>query len=130
VLYRPAFQLLLGLAVQVLPPSASAQATVDSASQAAGNQPTDRAPRTGDPAERVLACPHLQSLETEEIDYVRAQVYGHGSRKGVRWEVEPYTLTGRAFITTSVNAPRPPSREASSLRRRIQDECSAADTGS
>lgn len=67
--------------------------------------------------------PHLQSLDTNEMDYVRVAVYGRGSVKGLRWEVEAHTLTGRAFIATSVYSPRPPSRQAGALRRKIQQEC-------
>jgi hypothetical protein len=73
--------------------------------------------------------PHFQSIDTEEMDYVRVRIYGRGSQKGLRWEVEAHTLTGRAFIATSVYSPRPPSREASALRRRIQQECKPGGAG-
>jgi hypothetical protein len=127
--------------ILLLPASlGQAQAPADSA----GSQN----PPAVDVAEQVLACarqqglsagfqiqlgalgsvmhlwrPHLQSIDTEEMDYVRVRIFGRGTAKGLRWEVDAHTLTGRAFITTSVYSPRPPSREAGALRRRIQQEC-------
>jgi hypothetical protein len=50
-------------------------------------------------------------------------VYGRGSAKGLRWEVKAHTITGTAMITTSVYSPRPPSRDADRLRRRIEKAC-------
>jgi hypothetical protein len=67
--------------------------------------------------------PYLQSMDTNELDYVRVWVYGRGSAKGFRWEVEAHTITGRAMITTSVYSPRPPSRDADRLRRSIEKSC-------
>jgi hypothetical protein len=67
--------------------------------------------------------PHLQSMDTNEMDYVRTYVYGRGSAQKFRWEVEAHTLTGRAMITTSVYSPRPPSRDAEALKRRILQDC-------
>jgi hypothetical protein len=67
--------------------------------------------------------PHLQSMDTNEIDYVRVHVYGRGSAKGLRWEVKAHTVTGMAMITTSVYSPRPPSRDADRLRRSIEKTC-------
>jgi hypothetical protein len=74
---------------------------------------------------RVLHAwrPHLESIDANETDYVRVRVYGRGSAKGFRWEVEAHTITGRAMITTSVYSPRPPSREAYGLRRSIEKTC-------
>jgi hypothetical protein len=74
--------------------------------------------------------PHLQSMDTNEMDYVRVRVYGRGTAKGFRWEVEAHTVTGRAFISTSVYSPRPPSRDAGALRRRIMQDCKPETSGS
>jgi hypothetical protein len=67
--------------------------------------------------------PHLESIDANEMDYVRVRVYGRGTAKGFRWEVQAHTITGRAMITTSVYSPRPPSREAYRLRRSIEQTC-------
>ncbi|HET6837849.1 MAG TPA: hypothetical protein VFH24_07375, partial [Gemmatimonadales bacterium] len=73
--------------------------------------------------------PHLESIDANEMDYVRVRIYGRGAAKGFRWEVDAHTLVGRAFITTNVYSStlRPPSREAWTLRRRIQQECKPAE---
>jgi hypothetical protein len=141
-----------GLALMLLLPASRAQAQQTSDSTPAPAPPpeaaADASPRSVDIGQQVLACardvglaagfqaqlsfqgsvmhlwrPHLQSLDTNEMDYVRVAVYGRGSVKGLRWEVEAHTLTGRAFIATSVYSPRPPSRQAGALRREIQQEC-------
>jgi hypothetical protein len=70
--------------------------------------------------------PHLQSMDVNETDYVRVSVYGRGSAKGLRWEVDAHTVTGRAFISTSVYSPRPPSRDADALKRGILRDCTPA----
>jgi hypothetical protein len=124
-------------------PDAPAEATADTAAS------------TVDVAQQVLACateaarlagfrwelgplgsvlhlwrPHLEAIDANEMDYVRVWIYGRGTAKGLRWEVDAHTLVGRAFISTSVYSPRPPSREAGALRRRIQQECKPAESGS
>jgi hypothetical protein len=80
---------------------------------------------------RVLHAlkPHLQSMDTNEMDYVWVHVYGRGSAKGLRWEVKAHTITGTAMITTSVYSPRPPSRDADRLRRSIQKNCAPQSAG-
>ncbi len=80
---------------------------------------------------RVLHAwkPHLQSMDTNEMDYVRVHVYGRGSAKGLRWEVKAHTITGTAMITTSVYSPRPPTRDADRLRRTIQKDCAPQSAG-
>jgi hypothetical protein len=74
---------------------------------------------------RVLHAwkPHLQTMDVNEVDYVRVHVYGRGSAKGLRWEVKAHTVTGTAMVTTSVYSPRPPSRDADRLRRSIEKDC-------
>jgi hypothetical protein len=72
---------------------------------------------------------HLESMDTNEMDYVKIRVYGRGSAKGLRWEVDAHTLSGRAFISTSVYSPRPPSRDATALRRGILHDCTPDASG-
>jgi hypothetical protein len=150
-------QLSLTLIFLVPAHLAQAQEPIDSsglAMPATQGSKSENPPPSVDVADQVLACarqeafsvgfqaqlstlgsllhlwrPHLQSIDTEEMDYVRVRIYGRGSQKGLRWEVDAYTLTGRAFIATSVYSPRPPSREASALRHRIQQECKPGGAG-
>jgi hypothetical protein len=155
--YRFVYHLTLLLSLLLPIHLAEAQEAIDSADTVTADEQSSPgqspAPAT-DLSEQVLACardqglsagfqvqrstlgstlhiwrPHLQSIDTEEMDYVRVRVYGRGSRKGLRWDVDAYTLTGRAFIATSVYSPRPPSREAGALRRRIQKECKPGGSG-
>jgi hypothetical protein len=148
-------RLSLSLILLLSPSVARAQGSGDSASTAssAGQSTSDTASPGVDATPQVLACardeglsagfqaqlnalgtvmhlwkPHLQSMDTNEMDYVRVRVYGRGTAKGLRWDVDAYTLTGRAFITTSVYSPRPPSRDAGALRRRIQQACKPAES--
>ncbi len=134
-----------------------AQESVDSgpAAAPAGQAASDLPSPHIDVAQEVLACateqarlagfqwqlgklgsvlhlwrPHLEAIDANEMDYVRVRIYGRGTAKGLRWEVDAHTLVGRAFITTSVYSPRPPSREAWALRRKIQQDCKPAGSDS
>ena len=148
-------RLWLGLVLLLQVSLLHAQQSADSLPQPATQATADTAGPTVDVAQQVLACateearvagfqwelgplgsvlhlwrPHLDAIDANEMDYVRVRIYGRGTAKGLRWEVDAYTLVGRAFITTSVYAPRPPSREAGNLRRRIQRECKPTESGS